>query len=147
MGLFADRDFGSVSIRDIGKAAGVNSAMIYYHFRNKRDLYRAAIESAVDEAFELFAEHCNAERHETPAEAIGGLRFLKALSAPFRDVRFVPTGGVNASNLADYLRMPQVIACGGSWMVSPPLIAQRQFDRVETLTREALEIVADVRGG
>ena len=71
LGLFADRHFGSVSIRDIGKAAGVNSAMIYYHFRNKRDLYRAAIESAIDEAFDLFAEHCNAERHETPAEAIG----------------------------------------------------------------------------
>jgi AcrR family transcriptional regulator len=71
LGLFADRDFGSVSIRDIGKAAGVNSAMIYYHFRNKRDLYRAAIESAVEEAFDLFAEHCNTERHETPAEAIG----------------------------------------------------------------------------
>ena len=45
--------------------------MIYYHFRNKGDLYRAAIESAIDEAFELFAEHCNAEHYETPAEAIG----------------------------------------------------------------------------
>jgi AcrR family transcriptional regulator len=45
--------------------------MIYYHFRNKGDLYRAAIESAIDEAFDLFAEHCNTERHETPAEAIG----------------------------------------------------------------------------
>jgi AcrR family transcriptional regulator len=71
LGLFADRHFGSVSIRDIGKAAGINSSMIYYHFRNKRALYRAAIESAIDEAFDLFAEHCNAERHETPAEAIG----------------------------------------------------------------------------
>jgi AcrR family transcriptional regulator len=71
LGLFADRHFGSVSIRDIGKAAGINSSMIYYHFRNKRDLYRAAIESAIDEAFELFAEHCNSELHETPAEAIG----------------------------------------------------------------------------
>jgi AcrR family transcriptional regulator len=71
LGLFADRDFGSVSIRDIGKAAGINSSMIYYHFKNKRDLYRAAIESAIDEAFDLFAEHCNTERHETPAEAIG----------------------------------------------------------------------------
>ena len=71
LGLFADRHFGSVSIRDIGKAAGINSSMIYYHFRNKGDLYRAAIESAIDEAFDLFAEHCNTERHETPAEAIG----------------------------------------------------------------------------
>jgi AcrR family transcriptional regulator len=71
LGLFADRHFGSVSIRDIGKAAGINSSMIYYYFKNKDDLYRAAIESAVDEAFELFAEHCNSERHETPVEAIG----------------------------------------------------------------------------
>jgi len=70
LSLFADRHFGSVSIRDIGKAAGINSSMIYYHFRNKRDLYRAAIESAIDEAFDLFAEHCNSEHHETPAEAI-----------------------------------------------------------------------------
>ena len=70
LGLFADRDFGR-SAFEIGKAAGINSSMIYYHFRDKRDLYRAAIESAIDEAFELFAEHCNTEHHETPAEAIG----------------------------------------------------------------------------
>jgi len=80
-----------------------------------------------------------------PAEAIGGLPFLKALSAPFNDVRFVPTGGVNASNLADYLRVPQVIACGGSWMVNPLLLEQRRFGEVEALAREAVEIVADVR--
>jgi Entner-Doudoroff aldolase len=82
-----------------------------------------------------------------PAEAVGGAAFLKALAGPFRDVRFVPTGGIHASNLAEYLRMPWVIACGGSWMVSPSLLAERQFDRVEALAREALQIVADVRGG
>jgi AcrR family transcriptional regulator len=68
--LFADRHFGSVSIRDIGEAAQINSSMIYYHFKDKNDLYRAAIESAIDEAFDLFGEHCNTEKHETPAEAI-----------------------------------------------------------------------------
>jgi AcrR family transcriptional regulator len=70
LALFADRHFGSVSIRDIGQAAKINSSMIYYHFRDKGDLYRAAIESAIDEAFDLFAEHCNTEKHETPADAI-----------------------------------------------------------------------------
>lgn len=82
-----------------------------------------------------------------PAEAMGGVPFLQALAGPFRDARFVPTGGINASNLADYLRVPGVIACGGSWLVSPALLAERQFDRVEALGREALKIIADVRGG
>lgn len=81
-----------------------------------------------------------------PAEAIGGVLFLKALAGPFRDVRFVPTGGINASNLANYLRLPEVIACGGSWLVSPSLLVEGQFDRVEALAREALQIVAEVRG-
>ncbi|MDX6439381.1 MAG: 2-dehydro-3-deoxyphosphogluconate aldolase / (4S)-4-hydroxy-2-oxoglutarate aldolase [Gaiellaceae bacterium] len=80
-----------------------------------------------------------------PAEAIGGVAFLKALTAPFRDVSFVPTGGINASNLADYLRVPQVVACGGSWMVAPQLINERRFDRIEVLAREATAIVAEVR--
>lgn len=80
-----------------------------------------------------------------PAEAMGGVAFLKALSGPFRDVAFVPTGGVDAGNLACYLRMPQVIACGGSWLVSPRLLAEGRFDRIEALAREALQIVADVR--
>jgi AcrR family transcriptional regulator len=69
--LFAERHFDSVSIRDIGRAANVNSAMIYYHYEDKADLFCAAIESAIDEAFDLFAKHCDTERHETPAEAIG----------------------------------------------------------------------------
>jgi AcrR family transcriptional regulator len=70
LGLFAERPFEAVSIRDIGKAAKINSSMIYYHFKDKGDLYRAAIESAIDEAFDLYAEHSNTETHETPAEAI-----------------------------------------------------------------------------
>lgn len=80
-----------------------------------------------------------------PAEAMGGIAFLKALTGPFRDVRFVPTGGVNAKNLADYLRVPQVAACGGSWMVAPQLLRERRFDSVEALAREARAIVEEVR--
>jgi 2-dehydro-3-deoxyphosphogluconate aldolase/(4S)-4-hydroxy-2-oxoglutarate aldolase len=80
-----------------------------------------------------------------PAEAMGGIPFLKALAGPFRDVSFVPTGGINESNLCDYLRLPNVVACGGSWMVAPSLLAERQFDRIEALTRKALSIAASVR--
>jgi 2-dehydro-3-deoxyphosphogluconate aldolase / (4S)-4-hydroxy-2-oxoglutarate aldolase len=81
-----------------------------------------------------------------PAEAMGGIAFLKALAGPFRDVQFVPTGGVNASNLASYLALAQVAACGGSWMVAPALLRERAFDRIEALTREAVAIVAEARG-
>lgn len=80
-----------------------------------------------------------------PAEAMGGVAFLKALSGPFRDVDFVPTGGVNAGNLAAYLELPRVAACGGSWMVAPSLVRERAFDRVEALAREAVGIVAEAR--
>jgi 2-dehydro-3-deoxyphosphogluconate aldolase/(4S)-4-hydroxy-2-oxoglutarate aldolase len=82
-----------------------------------------------------------------PSEAMGGIPVLKALAGPFRDVSFVPTGGINASNLADYLRLPNVLACGGSWMVAPALLAERSFDRIEALTREAVGIAATARAG
>lgn len=80
-----------------------------------------------------------------PAEPMGGVAFLKALAGPFRDVQFVPTGGVNASNLASYLALPQVAACGGSWMVARALLRRRDFGRIEELTREAIAIVVEAR--
>jgi 2-dehydro-3-deoxyphosphogluconate aldolase/(4S)-4-hydroxy-2-oxoglutarate aldolase len=80
-----------------------------------------------------------------PAEAMGGVAFLKALAGPFRDVQFVPTGGINASNIATYLALPQVAACGGTWMVAPALLRERAFDRVEALAREAVAIVVEAR--
>jgi 2-dehydro-3-deoxyphosphogluconate aldolase/(4S)-4-hydroxy-2-oxoglutarate aldolase len=80
-----------------------------------------------------------------PAEAMGGVAFLKALAGPFRDVSFVPTGGIGPGNLADYLRLPSVVACGGSWMVTRALLTSGSFDQVEELARGALAIVADVR--
>jgi len=68
--LFAERHFASVTIKDISRAAKVNSAMIYYHFDDKEDLFRAAIERAVDEAFDLFDSHRNSSKHDNPADAI-----------------------------------------------------------------------------
>ena len=82
-----------------------------------------------------------------PAEAAGGVGFLKALSGPFGDVSFVPTGGISEANLESYLRLPQVAACGGSWMVAPELLAAGRFDEITELARGALEIVREVRDG
>jgi 2-dehydro-3-deoxyphosphogluconate aldolase/(4S)-4-hydroxy-2-oxoglutarate aldolase len=82
-----------------------------------------------------------------PAEAMGGVPFLRALIAPFRDVRFIPTGGISSANLRDYLRVPEVVACGGSWMVAPDLVREGEFDRVTSLAREAVAIVREVRDG
>jgi AcrR family transcriptional regulator len=68
--LFAEHHFSSVSIRDIGRAANLNSSMIYYYYRDKDDLFRAAIETAVDEAFTLFDNYCNSKAQEDAADAI-----------------------------------------------------------------------------
>jgi 2-dehydro-3-deoxyphosphogluconate aldolase/(4S)-4-hydroxy-2-oxoglutarate aldolase len=65
---------------------------------------------------------------------------LKALSSVFADVQFVPTGGVTASNLADYLAVPNVIACGGSWLTPAKLVADGQFNEISKLTADAIEI-------
>jgi 2-dehydro-3-deoxyphosphogluconate aldolase/(4S)-4-hydroxy-2-oxoglutarate aldolase len=80
-----------------------------------------------------------------PAEASGGVSFLKALAGPFGEVRFVPTGGINAANLGAYLSLPQVAACGGSWMVTKALLAAGDFAKIRDLTAEAVGIVAQAR--
>ena len=77
-----------------------------------------------------------------PAEALGGIPTLKALGGPFPDVRFVPTGGVSADNLAAYLAVPSVAAVGGSWMVAPDLVAAGDFDAIERLTADAVAAAA-----
>lgn len=76
-----------------------------------------------------------------PAEAFGGLATLKAISAPYGMIRFIPTGGINAQNLNDYLSFSKVLACGGSWMVKDELIKKGDFDEITRLTREAVSIM------
>jgi 2-dehydro-3-deoxyphosphogluconate aldolase / (4S)-4-hydroxy-2-oxoglutarate aldolase len=73
-----------------------------------------------------------------PASTLGGPAFVRAVSAPYQDVRFLPTGGVNADNLGEFLAVPSVLACGGSWMVEPSLLRQGRFDEIERLAREAV---------
>ncbi|AMJ63314.1 bifunctional 4-hydroxy-2-oxoglutarate aldolase/2-dehydro-3-deoxy-phosphogluconate aldolase [Bosea sp. PAMC 26642] len=81
-----------------------------------------------------------------PAEQAGGTAALKALSGPFPQMSFCPTGGVGLNNLADYLALKQVICVGGSWLVPADAIANRDWARVTTLAREAREKVAALRG-
>lgn len=72
-----------------------------------------------------------------PAEAVGGLSMVKALAAPFPDVRFVPTGGVDEARAADYLAHPAVLAVGGSWMVPREAVNAGDWARVRELARGA----------
>jgi 2-dehydro-3-deoxyphosphogluconate aldolase/(4S)-4-hydroxy-2-oxoglutarate aldolase len=76
-----------------------------------------------------------------PAEAYGGVKTLKAFNEVFRDFAFVPTGGVNLQNLGDYLKLPIVAACGGSWMVPADAINERRFADIEKLVRDAVALV------
>ena len=76
-----------------------------------------------------------------PAEQAGGVAMIKAMAAPYTDIRFMPTGGINASNIGDYLAFPKIVACGGSWMVKADLINAGQYDRITELTKEAVEMV------
>ncbi len=76
-----------------------------------------------------------------PAEAYGGVKTLRAFNDVFKDFRFVPTGGVNVQNLGDYLKLPIVMACGGSWMVPTDAINERRFADIEKLVREAVALV------
>ncbi len=80
-----------------------------------------------------------------PAEAAGGLPMIKAMAAPYVGVKFMPTGGINAKNVRDYLAYNRIIACGGSWMVKGELVKEGKFDEIEKLTREAVEIVKESR--
>ncbi len=73
-----------------------------------------------------------------PAEAAGGLEMIKAMSAPYVNVKFMPTGGINAKNLVEYLDFKKIIACGGSWMVKSDMIAAGEFDKIKALTKEAV---------
>lgn len=73
-----------------------------------------------------------------PAEAMGGLNTIKAVSAPYGDMLFMPTGGVNEDNLNTYLSFPKIVACGGSWMAKSDLIEAGEFDKIEEITRSAV---------
>ncbi|WP_337072843.1 bifunctional 4-hydroxy-2-oxoglutarate aldolase/2-dehydro-3-deoxy-phosphogluconate aldolase [Aeromonas veronii] len=73
-----------------------------------------------------------------PAEASGGSAMIKALLAPYTQITLMPTGGISTHNINEYLAIPRVIACGGTWMVDKKLIAEKQWEEIGRLTREAV---------
>ena len=81
-----------------------------------------------------------------PAEPLGGLAFLKAMAAPYADMEFIPTGGINASNVGSYLAFKKVVACGGSWMAPTEWIATKEFDRIREESRRAVAAARPERG-
>ena len=76
-----------------------------------------------------------------PAEAAGGLKMLKAMSAPYGQLKFMPTGGISADNLLEYLKFGKIIACGGSFMVKDELVKEKKWDEITALTRNAVKVM------
>ncbi len=74
-----------------------------------------------------------------PAEAVGGLKMLKAMAAPYGQLTFMPTGGINADNLLDYLKFNKIVACGGSFMVADQLVKEKKWDEITALTKDAVK--------
>ena len=74
-----------------------------------------------------------------PAEAAGGLKMLKAMAAPYGQLNFMPTGGINADNLLDYLKFNKIVACGGSFMVADDLVKEKKWDEITALTKDAVK--------
>jgi 2-dehydro-3-deoxyphosphogluconate aldolase/(4S)-4-hydroxy-2-oxoglutarate aldolase len=73
-----------------------------------------------------------------PAEPAGGIEYIKAVSAPYHDLKFMPTGGINAANIVKYISFEKILACGGSWMASAELINAGEFDKITALAKEAV---------
>ncbi len=82
-----------------------------------------------------------------PAEASGGVKTLKAIAAPYQNVKFIPTGGISASNLSEYLSFKAVFACGGSWMVKKDLISAGEFGQISAMAAEAVALAKQIREG
>ncbi len=81
-----------------------------------------------------------------PAEPAGGLAMIRALAAPYGNVKFMPTGGIHPGNLGEYLKYSRILACGGSWMAKDDWIKEGAFDKIRQLCREAVQIVKESRG-
>ena len=82
-----------------------------------------------------------------PAEPSGGLGMIKALAAPYTQIKFIPTGGISAANVGEYLKYPKILACGGSWMVKKDMVNAGKFDEIQALAAQAATIVKSVREG
>ena len=80
-----------------------------------------------------------------PAEPLGGIAYLKAMAGPYGNVGFLPSGGIGLSNLASYLSIPRVVACGGSWMAPAAWISAGKFDRIRDEVRKSVDAVKAIK--
>ena len=81
-----------------------------------------------------------------PAESYGGLKTIKALCGPFPQIRFIPTGGINQNNAADYFKNPKIVAVGGSWMVTKDMVAAGDFAGITEKSAAATALYREIRG-
>ncbi len=124
-----------------GVSPGLNEAVLAAACKNRMPFFPGVMTpTEVGRALELGWKHLKF----FPAEAAGGVAMLKALAGPLAHtgVKFVPTGGIRAANLPDYLALPQVAAIGGSWMAERKLIAEKAWAKITALTAEAMKIIA-----
>lgn len=116
-------------------APGLNPEIVRY-CQSKGVAVCPGISSAseLEEALSLGIHTCKF----FPAEAMGGIKTIKALCGPYKNMTFMPTGGVNTNNMLDYLSYNKIFAIGGTWMVNPALIKEGKFDQVEKISKEAV---------
>jgi len=127
-----------------GVSPGLNELVLATANKNRMPFFPGVMTpTEVDRALNLGWKHLKF----FPAEAAGGVAMLKALAGPFAHtgVKFVPTGGINAANLPDYLALPQVAAIGGSWMAERKLVTEKAWSKITALTAEAMKIIAQTK--
>jgi 2-dehydro-3-deoxyphosphogluconate aldolase/(4S)-4-hydroxy-2-oxoglutarate aldolase len=116
-------------------APGLNPKVVEYCTANAIPVFPGvATPSEVEQAIELGLSVVKF----FPAEGNGGLPYLKAIGGPYKQMRFIPTGGIDETNLLSYLKYSQIVACGGSWMVKPEMIAAKKFDEIRAMTERAV---------
>jgi len=126
-----------------GVSPGLNESVLAMAHKNKIPFFPGVMTpTEIGRALDLGWKHLKF----FPAEAAGGVAMLKALAGPFAHtgVQFIPTGGINAANLTNYLAIPQVAALGGSWMAERKLLVDKALSKITTLTAEAMKLIATV---
>ncbi|MGA2279748.1 MAG: bifunctional 4-hydroxy-2-oxoglutarate aldolase/2-dehydro-3-deoxy-phosphogluconate aldolase [Verrucomicrobiota bacterium] len=127
-----------------GVSPGLNEAVLAAAHKNKIPFFPGVMTpTEVGRALDLGWKHLKF----FPAEAAGGMAMLKAFAGPFAHtgVKFIPTGGIDVTNLPDYLALPQVATIGGSWMAGRKLIAEKAWSKITALTAEAMKVIAQAK--
>lgn len=122
-------------------APGTNNEIVDYAVKSGVDVFPGVMTpTEIENAMSKGLKHMKF----FPAEAVGGIKVLNAFYGPYRDVKFMPTGGINTENIKEYLKRPNVFACGGSWMVKKTYIEDKAFETITTITKETLDSISNI---